>query len=107
MPSHRAAHGFGAALDSRGFPITAIMWRANRLVDALAKTAAAERRVPAQFYRCLADVQNYARYWIARLGVVTLAANRHTVTYWSKGGSTHTLVLRDSQALRQCRGKRK
>ena len=41
MPAHGAAHTIGVARDSRGQPITAVMWRANRLVDFLAKSAAA------------------------------------------------------------------
>ncbi len=37
MPAHQAAHAIGRVLDSRGQPLTTIMWRATRLVDALAK----------------------------------------------------------------------
>ena len=40
MPSHLAAHTFNLARDSNGDRVTPIMWRANRLADLLAKSAA-------------------------------------------------------------------
>ena len=46
MPSHVAQSSIGVALDSRGRPITATMWRANKLADALAKLAAGRHRLP-------------------------------------------------------------
>ena len=40
MPSHCPAAAIGKTLTSKGTPITPLMWRANRLVDILAKSAA-------------------------------------------------------------------
>ncbi len=40
MPAHGAVSTIGQALDSGGSKITPVEWRANRLVDALAKKAA-------------------------------------------------------------------
>ena len=41
MPAHTAAGAIGSACDSKGRRVTALMWRANRLADGLAKQAAA------------------------------------------------------------------
>ena len=46
MPSRATYASVGVATDSSGRPITATMWRANRLADALAKLAAERRRLP-------------------------------------------------------------
>ena len=46
MPAHGPASSIGHAKDSRGRLVDAIMWRANRLVDLLAKSATAEHRLP-------------------------------------------------------------
>ena len=40
MPAHRPQSSIGHAMKSNGHPINALDWRANRLVDALAKMAA-------------------------------------------------------------------
>ena len=46
MPAHSSTSAIGTAVSSDGTPITAVNWRANRLVDKLAKLAADELRVP-------------------------------------------------------------
>ncbi len=48
MPAHGSAASIGRALKSDGRPVTALEWRANRLVDALAKHAAGFDRVPSK-----------------------------------------------------------
>ena len=100
MPSHGAASSIGESVGSNGHPITATMWRANRLVDALAKRTASEHRIP---QRALADVEaarQLVLYSVAKLGVVTFRANRHPVPVWRDGTWT-TRLARDSTAHRQ------
>ena len=46
MPAHKSIGAVGIALKSDGTAVTFTEWRANRLVDCLAKTAAAFDRVP-------------------------------------------------------------
>ena len=46
MPAHTALHSIGVALDSQGAPITALIWRANHIVDALVKKVAGHDRWP-------------------------------------------------------------
>ena len=47
IPAHGSASStIGIALRSDGRQVSAVDWRANRLVDAAAKAAAAQERVP-------------------------------------------------------------
>ena len=100
MPAHGAAHTIGVARDSRGQPITALMWRANRLVDLLAKRAAAPDRVCASVMRGLDECKQYVRYCLAKLGVVTFAANHCRKVVLADDGSSTTVLARDSEAAR-------
>ena len=79
MPSHTSAARMKSAppLDSRGEPITWVMWRANRLADALAKSAADQRRLPAAALAFLRDAKDLHLHQAAVLGMVTYAANHH------------------------------
>ncbi len=104
MPSHESSHAIGRALDSNGVPITAIMWRANRLVDALAKTAADHERLPRWATSFVGDAAALVQHHAARLGAATHAANNHHVITTIDGGACVTRVLRDSTA--ECPTKR-
>ena len=97
MPSHGALHTIGTVMDSNGQPITALMWRANRLADILAKHAASPNRVPSSVTTAVRDFVNLARHCIAKLGAVTLAANRHAVEMVDGAGVTRSHYLRDSE----------
>ena len=101
MPSHESAATLARATDSGGRPITLGMWRANRLVDALAKLAARKHRLPAIVKQKLDDASTLLRYQAALLGVVTHAANNHRVEQVREDGTTVTIVQRDSTADRQ------
>ena len=101
MPSHKSIVGIRSAVDSTGQPITTLMWRANRLVDGLAKMAAGRHRLPEWALQRLAAAAQLVKHAAAQLGVVTHRANNHQVTHLVDGGVTVTRVCRDSSAERQ------
>ena len=74
------------------------MWRANRLVDALAKIAAAGDRAPAWAIQCLEDSGELVRHSAAKLGTVTYRANHHEISEVIDGGAIVTRRIRDSTA---------
>jgi hypothetical protein len=79
MPSHNAVSSIGTALRSDGKYVTAIDWRANRLVDRLAKLAAAQHGVPDIAMRIFGQAHKAAEYCAAFLGTVTHRANHHSI----------------------------
>jgi anti-sigma28 factor (negative regulator of flagellin synthesis) len=101
MPSHTSFSGICNAVDSTGRPITILMWRANRLVDGLAKIAAGRHRLPEWAFQMLGAAAQLVKHAAAQLGVVTHRANNHKVTHLIDGGATVTRVCRDSNAEKQ------
>ena len=69
------------------------MWRANRLVDLLAKAAASQARVAHKIIAGLQHFSKLTRHRLMLLGSVTYAANNHAVQ-----GSTQ--VLRDNDGMK-------
>ncbi len=99
MPSHGPVHSIGKALDSDGHPVTAIMWRANGLVDSLAKAAASPHRVPQWFTSRVAVAGKMVQHQVAKLGVVTHSANNHPTEVTLENGEKTWQTARDSTAL--------
>jgi len=100
MPAHGSAASIGHAKDSRGHPIDATMWRANRLVDLFAKAAAAGHRLPAW---ALDQVQNASSLFLhhaARLGKATHDANNFSKSEIGEHGEVVTTVAKDSTAAK-------
>ena len=82
---------------SNGKLLTGVDWRANRLVDALAKNAAATVRAPREV-RCLLESGKAAvKHDAAMLAVVTHCANNHKVPVQRPDGTWGTRVTRDAQ----------
>ena len=104
MPAHRGQSSIHHARRSDGFPITAVDWRANRLVDALAKAAAQEKRVPRHVMQYVEDAAAALEYAAAKLGTVTNAANNFRCTVVLPDGSTAQCIKRDSAAQKRPRG---
>ncbi len=98
MPSHCPMSAIGVALDSRRKKISAVMWRANRLVDFLAKAAAAPHRLPGWFFKSIGTATDLVKHSAALLGIVAHAANNHRVDRPDEEGVVKTVVLRDSTA---------
>ena len=83
-----------------------IDWRANRLVDALAKAAAANCSAPGACAAWLADASRAVRHHAMLVGRVTHAANNHEVAIVGPDGSTFTKVVRDAAQAEVARGQR-
>jgi len=99
VPAHRSRQAVGHALRSDGLPLTLENWRANRLVDYLAKAAAGRYRLPVRTRRLLADAAAAVHYSAALLGVVTHAANNFSETSWRGDGSAVVVKHRDALPL--------
>ena len=100
MPAHGSSASIGHVLDSRGRPIDSIMWRANRLVDVLAKAAAAKHRLPAWAVQRVHAASRLVLHHAARLGKATHDANNFGSVDTDSNGDSVTKVLRDSTAAR-------
>jgi hypothetical protein len=100
MPSHLSVCNLGACKDSRGGIVTAIMWRANRLADALAKSVSSRHRLPGWAIAVLKSGSTLLKYHAAKLGTATHKANHHEVQVMVEGGRTVTGFRRDSTAQR-------
>ena len=77
MPAHLTAAAIGNALKSNSSPVTARDWRANRLVDGLAKLAAADGAAPLTSVRLVDSAEALVRHAAAQLAVATHNANNH------------------------------
>ena len=96
MPAHKSHHAIGNVLLSNGTPLSATDWRANRLVDCLAKAAAKNLAAPREVSAYLRSADAAAAHAACLLGVVTHAANNcHSTAETDGGGESHT-VTRDS-----------
>ena len=71
-------------------------WRANRLVDALAKTGAAITAPSDGTTELVKSAEALVKHRLAQLAQATYRANHHTVTSLSADGDWTTKVLRDS-----------
>ncbi len=65
MPAHCSAAAIGNAVMSNGCTVTALHWRANRLVDLLAKAAANEYRLPKAVCRFVEDAAKLVQHHAA------------------------------------------
>jgi hypothetical protein len=104
MPAHQTTAAIGTRVLSNGERLSAIDWRANRLVDALAKQAAAQRQAPQAITRLLASARLAVRSAASLLGAVTYAANNCKMEVVLPDGSCEQRICRDAQ---QHTGQRK
>ena len=107
VPAHVSAARMrsGPPLTSAGQPLTWLQWRANRLVDAVAKSAASSTRLPASVFKWVKAAEQLHQHQAATLGMVTYAANHHEQPSVDAQGRATVRVLRDSAGQRQ-RGTR-
>ena len=96
MPAHTSRLTASTAGKSDGSRLSYVDWRANRLVDALAKAAARTRRLPAELRSLHASAALAAGHAAALLGVVTHAANNFQESHWDQEGRLHTRTYRDA-----------
>jgi len=97
MPSHTSRSAVGVTLRSDGNPVTYLDWRINRLVDKVAKVAAASGRAPWPQRRLVEEAHRAVEFSAALLGLTTRAANSFQTTEWRADGTAHTQLRRDSQ----------
>jgi len=99
MPAHRSRAAIGTGRRSDGAFVTHADWRGNRLVDALAKSAAHRDRVPAALRNLLRDAGQAVEYSAAVLGLATRSANSCVETAWRADGSACSVTRRDAMPI--------
>ena len=97
MPAHQTLAMVGEKKLSNGARLSNVDWRANRLVDALAKMAAGMFVAPPEVTRALDSATEAVKHAAMRLGSVTHAANNHTTTITDDSGNIVKRVLRDAE----------
>ena len=88
MPAHQTTAEMARAVKSNGHPVTTLDWRANRLADAVARSAATRGAPRREVIRCVKDAADALRLEAAALGAVTRAANNHNVEVITASGMT-------------------
>ena len=96
MPAHGGRNTIGLALKSNGEVITKVDWRANRLVDLLAKSAASPHRHEVKNRFKIEEAAAGIRFALCRLGSVTHAANNYKVLITHPDGEVSNTIKRDS-----------
>ena len=105
MPAHLSLASVCERELSTGVRLFTIDWRANRLVDGLAKFAAG-RRFALLSSNVLANASKAVRHAAQLLGRVTHAANHHEVVQADADGGTVTKVFRDASKPVASRSRR-
>ena len=96
MPAHLARSMVGESKLSNGQRLSTVDWRANRLVDALAKLDAALRELPAACVKLLDSAECAVKHSAKLLARVTHAANNHRISECDENGVTCTRTIRDA-----------
>jgi len=96
MPSHTTLTTAHTRKRSDGKPVSATDWRANRLVDALAKLGAASNRASAELRRHRLAAKQLVEHTAAVLGVATYSANNFKEQVWTHAGKLVQATRRDS-----------
>ena len=109
LPAHLTLQAVGERKLSNGARMTIIDWRANRLVDALAKMAAAQSRLLPALLALLKTATLAAQYSARLLGRVTFAANNCPMQVQNEDGTLTQVMCRDSQPApkHRCTKKRR
>ena len=97
IPAHTTPASVGEVKNSDGFRLSHIDWRANRLVDGLAKLAASERRAPEAVLKLLASGDAAVIHAASLLGQVTHASNNHRISVMGPDGDLVSRVCRDAE----------
>ena len=96
MPAHLSRQGAAAAIKSNGRAVSDVDWRANRLVDAVAKAAAGDDEATARAVKCLRAAGLAYRHEAAVLGASTRAANLCRVAVTTASVNSTFVTRRDS-----------
>ena len=79
MPAHQSLKAVGEKKLSSGVRLSLVDWRANRLVDALAKVSATEVRSSGAVRNLIASAVAVVKHAAMLLGRVTHNANHHVI----------------------------
>jgi len=96
MPAHTDTAAVGEVKLSNGGKLTMVDWRANRLVDALAKMSALEAQDLHEAVRLIKSSETAVRYAASLLGRTTHAANNHAIVVTDENGKECNKVVRDA-----------
>jgi hypothetical protein len=99
MPAHTSIDLCCARQRSDSRIMSPVDWRANQLADVLAKAAAPEDLSRMQAKKHIEVAQEALVYSAVRLGAVTHAANNWPEVIQVTGGTTSTVMKRDSTSL--------
>ena len=97
LPAHQTAAAIGHRVLSNGREMSAMDWRANRLVDKLAQKVALGCISSQDAVKLTSSMRVAARHAFALLGVVTHAANNHKIQEADRNGVVRTVTKRDAQ----------
>ena len=97
MPAHQGPGAIGVAIKSDGTSITVLEWRANRLVDAIAKAEASRGVAPQGTIDLLISATALVQHTAAQIGAATHAANNHVIVVQLESGKTVNKTVRDVQ----------
>ena len=95
LPAHLGFSAVGQRVLSNGKIFTMLDWRANRLVDALAKAFANDMAAPNSLTTVVLSARVAQKHSLALLGCVTHMANNHTVQVTRDDGTTTNVTKRD------------
>ena len=97
IPAHQGVAAIGVACKSNGKPITSLEWRANRLVDAIAKNESARGVAPQSSIDLINSATALVKHAAAQMGAATHLANNHVLTSQLKDGRMVRKTVRDAQ----------
>ena len=96
FPAHKTLSAVGEVKGSNGSRFSIVDWRANRLVDILAKRATEALQPTKHTKELVTSAGAATAHAAALLGVVTNAANNYTETLVDEHGTERIRTLRDS-----------
>ena len=86
IPAHLSISAVGQATAHSNKRLSMVDWRANRLVDALAKTGAASVAPAPETIDLVTSAETLVRHRLAQLAQATHRANNHSVTILNEAG---------------------
>ena len=96
FPAHKSYAAVGHLKGSNGVRLSPVDWRANRLVDKLAKLAAGSLQFSEHITKLVPSAEAAAAHAACLLGIVTHSANNFEHTVIGDGGKETVTILRDS-----------
>ena len=96
LPAHKSLHKAVSMSTSKGERITPVQWRANRLVDVVAKRAAMTGKADPRILQLLDSARALVAYKASVLGNATCLANACPITAVDDNGALKVTLKRDA-----------